>query len=125
MLSTYFAFSKMETASVFLVIHVYCRKLKKKNNRSNYSYENRSPRESRNLKSGIQFSRYFTKHPTHSFCCDFILKNSILLMLAKFYCSNILTLDSQWLNKTKIYSSYFSNTDWQGLRSTQPLCEPS
>lgn len=46
-------------------------------------------------------------------------------MLAKFYCSNKLTLDSQWLNKTKIYSSYFSNTGWQGLCSTLPLCEPS
>lgn len=46
-------------------------------------------------------------------------------MLAKFYCGNKLTLDSQWLNKTKIYSSCFSNTDWQRLCSAQPFSEPS
>ena len=66
---------------------------------------------------------------THShppFVVILFKKNSMLLTLAKFYCSNKLTPDSQWLDKTKIIPrSYFCNTGWQGLCSTQPFSEPS
>lgn len=36
----------------------------------------------------------------------YLKKKCVLFMLAKFYCSNKLTLDSQWLNKIRIYSKF-------------------
>lgn len=39
-------------------------------------------------------------------CCDFYLKSRVLLVVAASNCSSKLTLDAQWLRKTRIYSSF-------------------